>query len=103
MMIAVRAPCAATKEGQVNQRRQLKRSNLFVLRIWTQDEDNFEGATKWEGQVTRAVDGEAHHFDDLQGLLDWLTHNLEGSTTTWGGNTGTDAPEAQAENGRRTR
>ncbi len=87
----------------MNPRRQLKRSNLFVVRIWTHDEDDREGAIKWEGQVRRAVDGEAHHFDDLQGLLDWLTHNLEGNTITWSGNTGIDRPAGHPETKRRTK
>lgn len=84
-------------------RRQLKRSNLFVLRIWTQEEDDYEGAIRWEGQVRRAVDGEAYHFDDLQGLLDWLTHNLEGNRTTWSDNTNIDPPAGQPETERRTK
>jgi len=72
------------KEMQVNPRRQIKRSNLFVLRIWsreTDDQDPNEGG-RWQGQVRRAVDGEAHHFDELQGLLDWLKDNLEGDSTS---------------------
>jgi hypothetical protein len=91
------------KELQVSPRRQLKRSNLFVLRIWTQEEDNHEEAVKWEGEVRRAVDGEAHHFDDLQGLLDWLTHNLEGNTTTWSGNKGINPRAGHKETERRTK
>lgn len=87
----------------MNPRRQLKRSNLFVLRIWTQEEDNHEGAIRWEGQVRRAVDGEAHHFDDLQGLLDWLKDNLEGNSTTWSGKVGIDQPAKHTEIERRTK
>ncbi|MEO8289026.1 MAG: hypothetical protein ABI670_21655 [Chloroflexota bacterium] len=73
-------------------RRQLKRSNLFVLRIWTQETSNREEVTRWEGEVRRAVDGEAHHFRDLHGLLDWLTDNLEENSTSWSGNIGIDPP-----------
>jgi hypothetical protein len=87
----------------VNPRRQLKRSNLFVLRIWTQEEENHEEVIKWQGEVQRAVDGEAHHFDDLYGLLDWLTHNLEGNTTTRRNNIGIDPPAGNPETKRRTR
>lgn len=62
-------------------RRQIKRSNLFVLRIWTQEGDDQESDARWQGQVKRAVDGAAHHFDDWQGLVGWLVDNLEGNPT----------------------
>lgn len=69
----------------MNPRRRLKRMNLFVLRIWAQDEGLRDGPVTWEGQVRRSVDGEAHYFHDLQGLLDWLADNLEGNAAAGSG------------------
>jgi hypothetical protein len=47
-----------------------RRSDLFLVRMWTEDTDT--GSQLAYGKVQRAVSGEAHHFEDWQGLLDWL-------------------------------
>ena len=61
-----------------------KRSDLFLVRIWSEDrgvEDASDGALggeevitklRWHGRVQRTVDGEAHQFDSWQGLVDLL-------------------------------
>lgn len=47
-----------------------RRSDLFLVRMWTEETDT--GSQLAHGKVQRAVSGEAHHFDDWQGLLDRL-------------------------------
>ncbi len=69
------------KEKRVMTQRQIKRSNLFVLRLWSEEMNHTEQDIKWKGQARRTVDGKAHDCDGLQGLLDWLTNNLEGNST----------------------
>jgi hypothetical protein len=49
---------------------RLRRSDLFLVRMWT--EDTGSGRKLAYGKVHRAVSGEAHQFDDWQGLLDRL-------------------------------
>jgi|GEM_PF-3468133 len=68
-------------------RRQYKRADLFLVRLWatdSEDESN-AGSTgrqgEWHGKVQRVVDGEAHPFSSLQDLVDvllvMLTDNKE--------------------------
>ena len=47
-----------------------RRSELFLVRMWTEETDT--GSRLAHGKVQRAVSGEAHQFDDWQGLLDQL-------------------------------
>ena len=49
---------------------RLRRSDLFLVRMWTEDTE--AGRKLAYGKVHRAVSGEAHQFDDWQGLLDQL-------------------------------
>ncbi len=54
--------------------RHHKRTNLFLLRVWT--EDLSDGASssnvEWNGSVQRVVDGEARRFKGWQDLLETL-------------------------------
>jgi len=59
-------------------RRSYKRSDLFLLRMWSEEVDEShapgEGQTemRWRGRVQRVVDGESHQFHDWQDLLNLL-------------------------------
>lgn len=67
--------------------RRLRRTDLFLVRIWAQegpDEDECsrvegEGAVKWQGRVQRVVDGEAYQFNGWQGLTDLLLAMVSGT------------------------
>ncbi len=55
-----------------NRRRALRRTDLFLVRMWV--EDALDGSKKagWHGKVQRVVDGEAHQFDTWQELVNAL-------------------------------
>ncbi len=57
--------------------RHLKRSNLFLVRLW--EEETEEGEREWCGKVQRVVDGESHQFRDWQGLVELLLVMLSGN------------------------
>jgi hypothetical protein len=59
-------------------RRRYKRSELFLVRVWTQGSGHGSGIGAWHGRVQRAVNGEAYQFEDWQGLLRVLSEMLEG-------------------------
>ncbi len=56
--------------------RHIKHTDLFIVRVWTQDRDNQPGnsghVASWRGKVQRVVDGEAHEFGSWQALIDTL-------------------------------
>jgi hypothetical protein len=54
----------------MTKQRHRGRSDLFLVRLWT--EDTATGSELAHGKVQRAVNGETNHFDDWQGLLDGL-------------------------------
>lgn len=58
----------------------LKRTNLFLVRIWAEDAGdkggNTSSKTDWQGKVQRVIDGESHPFSSLQDLLDLLLEML---------------------------
>ena len=56
--------------------RYLKRSALFLLRLWAEEESDGEGEMVWRGKVQRVLDGESHHFKDWQELIDSLATML---------------------------
>lgn len=66
--------------------RRLKRTDLFLLRVWLVDSSDVTGSdvtgsdarTEWHGRVQRVVDGEVHRFDDWAGLVELLTEMLDG-------------------------
>ena len=59
-------------------RRQYQRSDLFLVRLWLKESDDgsntgqASGQDRWHGKVQRVIDGEAHQFSSLQGLVDVL-------------------------------
>ena len=55
---------------------QNKRSNLFLVRVWTRNSHDGSGEPEWEGKVQRVVDGESHQFNDWQGLGDQIVGML---------------------------
>jgi hypothetical protein len=59
-------------------RRRYKRSELFLVRVWTQGRGHDSSMGTWRGRVQRAGNGEAHQFEDWQGLLRVLSEMLEG-------------------------
>ncbi len=66
-----------------HQNPQLKRTNLFLVRLWNEgtsdEEENSTGEVEWHGRVQRVIDGEAYRFDNLQGLVDLLLKMLSES------------------------
>ena len=64
------------------QTQNLKRTNLFLVRVWAEcGEDESEDSTgsgevEWHGKVQRVIDGEAHQFANLQSLPDLLLEML---------------------------
>jgi hypothetical protein len=65
--------------------RNLKRTDLFLIRMWTTEERDVSGGseksgTEWRGKVQRVVDGESHQFDGWQGLADLLAEMLSKSS-----------------------
>jgi hypothetical protein len=83
----------------VRRRRYLKRTDLFLVRVWTEDttvlvdakdsghvssgsrSKNSEEATheEWSGSVQRVVDGEVRQFKGWQDLLDTLLAMVSGT------------------------
>jgi hypothetical protein len=59
--------------------RNLKRTNLFLVRVWTEQSDDGSRKSELHGRVQRVVDGESHRFSDWQGLLDSLETMLSPS------------------------
>lgn len=47
---------------------QLRRTDLFLVRVWTRGRDASTGKPTWSGHVQRVVDGELYHFDSPQAL-----------------------------------
>lgn len=75
-----------------HQSQHLKRTNLFLLRVWTEDAGDSasdgsgnaagsdSGKAEWHGKVQRVVDGESHQFNNWQDLIDLLLEMLSGAT-----------------------
>lgn len=59
--------------------RQLKRSDLFLVRLWAREAG--DGETELRGKVQRAVGGEVHYFSDLPELADLLRTMMPGALT----------------------
>lgn len=56
--------------------RRYKRTDLFLVRVWTQDPGDHTEPTlteddtaAWHGRVQRVVDGEMHEFDNWDALV----------------------------------
>jgi len=61
------------KEELVKTDRRLRRTDLFLVRVWEEAND---GRTEWCGKVQRPVNGEIHYFRDWPALLDLLSTML---------------------------
>jgi hypothetical protein len=62
--------------------RNMKRKDLFLLRLWTEEASDSEGGThrlEWRGKLQRVVDGESRRFSNLQDLSDLLATMLSTS------------------------
>ncbi|MDQ6695103.1 MAG: hypothetical protein M3014_11915 [Chloroflexota bacterium] len=62
-------------------RRQLKHTDLFLVRFWTQEVSGMSEEQEWGGKVQRVVDGEAHQFQDWEALVDTLRAMLAATST----------------------
>lgn len=49
-----------------------RRSDLFLVRLWTRDANKKCDKVECHGKVQRVVDGQSHQFDSWQGLVDLL-------------------------------
>ena len=80
----------------MNGHRHLKRKDLFLIRMWTEQGSGAdEGDVSWRGKVQRVVDGETYPFDDWQALVEVLRSLVSASN---GIRTGS-APNTQADKG----
>lgn len=52
--------------------RHLRRTDLFLIRVWTMLDSDPAGEVALRGQVKRVVGGEVHAFGNWQGLIDAL-------------------------------
>jgi hypothetical protein len=58
--------------------RHLRRTDLFLVRVWSKGTGDIRGADgskgkiEWYGKVQRVVSGESHEFSSLQDLVDAL-------------------------------
>jgi hypothetical protein len=49
-----------------------RRTDLFLVRVWTESNKDGRGKSLYGGRVQRVVDGESRQFDDWEGLVDAL-------------------------------
>jgi hypothetical protein len=65
--------------------RQLRRANLFLVRVWARGPDDkdcnnsINGKEEWSGSVQRVVDGESYRFSGWQSLADVLDAMMSGN------------------------
>jgi hypothetical protein len=52
--------------------RHLKRTGLFLLRVWTEDAGDGSGKAEWHGKVQRVVNGESRYFHNWPELVELL-------------------------------
>jgi hypothetical protein len=64
------------EEMDVKADRNLRRTDLFLVRMWTQDASDGSGTSEWHGRVQRVVDGESRQFDNWQTLVAALSAML---------------------------
>jgi hypothetical protein len=69
------------REEVMSMDRHPRRTDLFLVRVWARKAGDAPSggsagsgsvANEWSGKVRRVVDGEAHRFEDLQGLVSIL-------------------------------
>ncbi len=62
-------------EGAKNIRpthKRLKRTELFLVRLWSQTSAGGSGEVSWCGRVQKTVDGRGHSFEGWPSLIDLL-------------------------------
>lgn len=52
--------------------KRLKRTELFLVRLWTRTSAGGSGEVSWYGRVQKTVDGQSHSFADWPALIDLL-------------------------------
>lgn len=55
----------------MSMRRELRRSDLFLVRFWAGDKG--DGRAEWHGKVQRTVTGETSYFHDWPELVEVLS------------------------------
>jgi hypothetical protein len=60
--------------------RHLRRTDLFLVRLWADDDSEVEGQREWRGRVQRVVNGETYEFEGWNGLVDHLAAMFPPST-----------------------
>jgi hypothetical protein len=53
-------------------RHHYRRSDLFLVRMWSEEAADGSGKIEWRGKVQRVVDGESHQFGEWQDLCNLL-------------------------------
>ena len=62
-------------------------SHAFVIRIWLENAQSDENDTLWRGQITHVLDQRYHYFQDLSGIVHFITPYLD----IWNKDMGRDA------------
>jgi len=52
-------------------------SFAFVIRIWLEDEETMANPMLWRGHITQVIDQRKHYFEDLSGIISFITPYLE--------------------------
>lgn len=52
----------------------------FVVRIWSETANEHDEASAWRGTVEEVLSGESLHFQDFDGLLDFIRQSIQSST-----------------------
>jgi hypothetical protein len=58
------------REVVMGRSRHFRRSNLFLIRLWTEQQGN--GDAEWCGRVQRTANGESHEFSTWPELVTLL-------------------------------
>ena len=64
-----------------------RRSQLFTIRLWTEELGN--GEVEWRGKVQHATSGEAHYFRDWPTLVALLVEMAQSDSTAYHQSTAT--------------
>ncbi len=52
-------------------------SHAFVIRIWLEELESDENSTLWRGYITHVLDHRRHYFQDLSGIMRFITPYIE--------------------------
>ncbi|MBE2222686.1 MAG: hypothetical protein IAF02_14150 [Anaerolineae bacterium] len=56
-------------------------SHAFVIRIWLEDIQSDETSALWRGHITHVLDHRQHYFQDLSGIVHFITPYIDIWTT----------------------